>query len=229
MIKTVIFDIDNTLYSFDKAHGVAFDLLQQYAEDKLGIERDAFACMYREAMHKSTERMGEVAATHNRGIRVQNIMESLRMPLYPYVLEMESLYWDTLLQEMVPFDGVSETMCTLKERGIRIGIGTNMTTRIQLQKLTLLDVLQYVDFFVSSEEAGVDKPALQFFDYCMIKANCERSECLFVGDDFKRDVMGAKNAGLKPVWFWAEESEKAGSVPVIREMKQLLDVIEAEC
>ena len=32
MIRTVLFDIDNTLYSYDEAHKVAFAALLEYAE-----------------------------------------------------------------------------------------------------------------------------------------------------------------------------------------------------
>lgn len=226
MIKTIIFDVDNTLYSFDQAHMEATKCLKKYAENNLEIEGEFFAQIYYKTMYETIERMGEVAATHNRGIRIQNVLEKLGLPLYPYVLEMESLYWDTLFRKMEVFDGVPETLRILKERGVRIGIGTNMTTRIQLQKLTLLDVLKYVDFFVSSEEAGVDKPAEQFFDYCMVKAKCEKSECMFVGDDFEKDIIGARNAGLRPVWICVGNNQKVDFAPIIKEVKQLLDLIE---
>lgn len=226
MIKTIIFDVDNTLYSFDQAHMEATRRLKIYAEKELGIEGEFFTQIYYETMYETIERMGEVAATHNRGIRIQNVLEKLGKPLFPHVLEMESLYWNTLFQEMVVFDGVIETLRILKERNIRIGIGTNMTTRIQLKKLTLLDVLKYVDFFISSEEAGVDKPEEQFFEYCMIKAKCEKQECMFVGDDFEKDIIGSRNAGLRPVWFCTEGNQNVNFIPVIKEMKQLLKLIE---
>ena len=42
MIKAVIFDIDNTLYSYDKAHEQAFPKLAGYAEAELGIPEAEF-------------------------------------------------------------------------------------------------------------------------------------------------------------------------------------------
>ena len=41
MIKAVIFDIDNTLYSYDEAHAPAFAAVQQYALEHLGMDKDA--------------------------------------------------------------------------------------------------------------------------------------------------------------------------------------------
>ena len=42
MIKAVIFDIDNTLYSYDNAHARAFPELLLYAKEELGIPEDEF-------------------------------------------------------------------------------------------------------------------------------------------------------------------------------------------
>ena len=42
MIKAVIFDVDNTLYSYTKAHKAAFDALAAYADRELGMSRPLF-------------------------------------------------------------------------------------------------------------------------------------------------------------------------------------------
>ena len=39
MIKAVIFDVDNTLYNFTKAHKAAFRALAAYADERLEIGR----------------------------------------------------------------------------------------------------------------------------------------------------------------------------------------------
>ena len=38
MVKALIFDIDNTLYSYDKAHAVAIEKLYDYASQHLGMD-----------------------------------------------------------------------------------------------------------------------------------------------------------------------------------------------
>ena len=197
MIKAVVFDIDNTLYSFDRAHAYAFEALTAYAGERLGLERGEFSRMLRETEDHLKKYIGDRAAVHNRTIRFQVMLERAGLPLYPHVLEMDSLYWDTLVRMSVPSDGAREAMRTLKERGIKIGVGTDMTARMQFQKLTALGLLSYVDFLVSSEEAGAEKPDPALFARCVAKAGCESRECLFVGDSLRKDVLGAMNAGLR--------------------------------
>lgn len=225
MIKTVIFDVDNTLYSYTEAHKAAFDALAAYADGEFGLSRDLF-----EDLHQKTERelrayVGETATLHNRCIRYQVMLEHQGLPLHPHVLEMDGLYWDTLLQAAAPAAGAEDAMRTLKEKGIRIGIGTDMTARMQFKKLETLGLLSYVDFLVSSEEAGAEKPDPSFFARCVEKAGCPARECLFVGDNIQKDVRGAMNAGLQAAWYRPDEPEDRVDVLRIADMMQLPEVI----
>ena len=228
MIKAVIFDVDNTLYNFTKAHKAAFRALAAYADERLGLSGESFERLHRETAEELRAYMGEVAALHNRCIRYQVMLEKLGLPLYPHVLEMEGFYWDTLLREAVPSANAKETLRSLKDRGIRIGVGTDMTARMQFRKLEMLGMLAYVDFLVSSEEAGAEKPALSFFARCVEKAGFGKKECLFVGDSLRKDVLGALDAGLQAVWYGPESpAEEREDVLRITDMRQLPEVVSA--
>lgn len=225
MIRTVLFDIDNTLYSYDEAHKVAFAALLEYAEKNLHMTAEEFTKLHAETMGRLKEQMGEVAATHNRLIRYQNMLESKGLPLQPHAFKMYRIYWDTLLEEARPSDGIHETMAFLKEKDIRIGIGTDMTAAVQFEKLIRLKLLSYIDFMVCSEEAGAEKPDKVFFDLCLKKACCASEECLFVGDSLKKDVLGARNAGMQAVWFRPQGKEPEQNIYQIRNMKELISFL----
>lgn len=222
MIKAVIFDVDNTLYSFTRAHEKAFGELLQYARQKLGMSEEFFRALHQKTEKELRTYMGEVAALHNRCIRYQVMLENQGLPLYPHVLKMNELYWETLLKAAVPSKGAEETMKGLRAQGVRIGIGTDMTARVQFQKLEALGLLSYIDFLVSSEEAGAEKPQAAFFDRCMKKAGCDRQECLFVGDNLKKDVQGAADAGLRALWYRPEGPKDQTDVPQIADLTELL-------
>ncbi len=226
MIKTVVFDIDNTLYSFDRAHAAALEALISYAGQKLRMDRETFMSALKETQQRLEEYIGDKAAVHNRTIRFQHLLESRGLPLHPHVLEMDSVYWDTLIASSVPSPGALETVRELKKRGIRIGIGTDMTARVQFRKLEFLGLLPYIDFFVSSEEAGAEKPDPALFARCVEKAGCEAQECLFVGDNRKKDVLGAQNAGLKAVWYCPKGCHAEENVPVITDLTQILQMTD---
>ncbi len=121
------------------------------------------------------------------------------------MLELYDCYWETLLSAMELEDHIEEVMKELKARGIRIGVGTNMTARIQYRKLQLLGLGKYLDFVVVSEETLFDKPDSRFFSVVQEKARCLAEECLFVGDNFNLDYQGAKHAGMHALWYAKKE------------------------
>lgn len=229
MIKAVIFDIDNTLYNFDRAHERAIDALSVYTERELGISRAELTSLNAEILSACRESMGDVAAIHNRTIRFQYILEQKGLPLHPHVLEMDRIYWDTLIEAAEISEGALETLRFLKEQKIRTGIGTDMTARVQFRKLTKLGLLPYIDFFVSSEEAGVEKPHPDFFAQCVKKAGCQAEECLFIGDSLKKDAQGAIDAGLRALWYCPEGRREDVDVPQIENMGEVPRILSKMC
>ena len=201
MIKAVIFDLDNTLYNFDAANEFGIRALAAYTEPVFGWDYPKMKDLYEESREKLTERMGDVGSAHNRLLRFQNLLEEKKLPLHPHALEMAKVYWRGVLDNMVPAPGVREMMKELRGMGIRIGLGTDMTAYVQYEKMIRLGLLEYMDFIVSSEEAGTDKPGNAFFMLCARKAGCLPGDCLFIGDNIVRDYGGAAAAGMQARWF----------------------------
>lgn len=201
MIKAVIFDLDNTLYNFDAANEFGIRALAAYTEPVFGWDYPRMKDLYEESREKLTERMGDVGSAHNRLLRFQNLLEEKKLPLHPHALEMAKAYWRGVVDNMAPSPGAREIMEELRRMGIRIGLGTDMTAYMQYEKLIRLGLMEYMDFIVSSEEAGTDKPGNAFFMLCARKAGCLPGECLFIGDNIVRDYGGAAAAGMQARWF----------------------------
>ena len=201
MIKAVIFDLDNTLYNFDAANEFGIRALAAYTEPVFGWDYPKMKDLYEESREKLTERMGDVGSAHNRLLRFQNLLEEKKLPLHPHALEMAKAYWRGVVDNMAPSPGAREIMEELRRMGIRIGLGTDMTAYMQYEKLIRLGLMEYMDFIVSSEEAGTDKPGNAFFMLCARKAGCLPGDCLFIGDNIVRDYGGASAAGMQARWF----------------------------
>ncbi|MBQ8833821.1 MAG: HAD family hydrolase [Oscillospiraceae bacterium] len=212
MIKAVLFDIDNTLYGYDAAHAMAWEALCAYVQEHLHMDRETFTRRHREAMDIVKERLGvDCAALHDRCLRYQILLEKHGLPLH-HALTMSELYWDTLIRSAEPTPGIMECLPILKKAGYILGIGTDMTLEYQLKKLTRLQMLPYFDFLVTSEEVNGEKPDRKLFLTCAQKAGVAPEECLFIGDSLKKDVLGAKNAGMEALWF-APPPEQAAMHP----------------
>lgn len=228
MIKTVIFDIDNTLYNYDENHIHGMNALAAYCAEHFGISYEKMYSCYKQAEKSMNERIGsDTAAIHSRMLRFQCMAELLSQPLFPHVKNMYHAYWDTLITNSVPTPGSLEFIKKLKNNDIRVGIGTDMTAYIQYKKLEKLGFAPYIDFIVTSEEAGVEKPHPHFFSVCVEKSGCLSEECAFIGDNLKKDVQGACENGLKGIWYSQEKipENKVSFSTII----SFCDLISSDC
>ncbi len=211
MIKCVIFDLDGTIYDYDSAHAAGYQSLRQYAASHLGLAAEEFDRLYDRAMDEIEEELGsDSAAIHDRFLRFQRMLE-YRGESLSHVWPMNAVYWDTFLDLLtagsgIVSPGIRDALSWLRQHGYRTGIGTNMTVDYQLRKLEKLGLMDAFDFVVISEETGKEKPSGGFFDRCAQKAGCRPDECLFIGDDYRKDVEGAARAGMKALWFTKKET-----------------------
>lgn len=225
MIKAVIFDIDNTMYNFDECHRTAMTALCAYTEENFGISPERTVSLVKKCMGIVAERTGEnCAALHNRLLRFQCFLEEIGSTDYRRAMEMYHVYWDTLTEVMEPEPGLLSLLGRLRQKGIRTGIGTDMTAYMQYRKLEKIGALACLDFLVTSEEAGAEKPTPRFFELCVRKAGCSPGECVFIGDSLSKDVIGPTKCGLRGVWYnpGGKKSDEAADYPQIRTFEDYL-------
>ncbi len=98
----------------------------------------------------------------------------------------------------VLFDDVLPTLKALKERGLTLGVVTNMREDMNLivRRLGLED---YFDFTMTSDIAGIPKPYPGIFEKALVLARAEAKETVYVGDQHNMDVVGARSAGISPI------------------------------
>lgn len=206
MIKTVIFDIDGTMYDYTAGNRRGLEAVMDYCLTHLGMTGEMLMPVMEEAGKRLEQRLGnDNAAIHNRLLRYQCMLELLNKPVFPHALAMAAAYWGTLLEGMSPQSGLLEFMEDLKSRGMEIGVATNMTAYVQYKKLEKLGVTSYINWLVTSEEAGAEKPSPPFYEICLEKARCRADECLFIGDSLKGDVQAPGESGMHALWYCPEE------------------------
>ena len=91
---------------------------------------------------------------------------------------------------------VAPVLDELGARGIRLGVISNwdLSARPILQDCGLLDRFEVV---VISSEVGVTKPHEQIFRIALERAGIDASNCLYVGDNYYDDTVGAEAVGMK--------------------------------
>ncbi len=59
----------------------------------------------------------------------------------------------------------------------------------------------YFNHFFTSKEIGYEKPHIEFFLAIFNKLYVAPSECVMIGDNYVKDICGAKDAGMKTVFY----------------------------
>ena len=123
------------------------------------------------------------------------------------------------------YDDVIPVMEKLRDKDLKIGLITNL--EIDMKPIcSELGLDPYLDFIVTSGEAGSDKPQPEIFMIALEKAGVEASEAVHVGDQYKIDAVGAMNAGIKPIIIDRNDLyPEIKDCPRIRKLDELFDVI----
>lgn len=96
------------------------------------------------------------------------------------------------------FDDVTPVMKKLKSRDVILGVISNMHGGLQTV-CHRLKLASYLDFTLTSGEAGANKPEPAIFLEAIKRAGTNSSETIYIGDQYEIDILGAEKVGLTPV------------------------------
>ncbi len=200
-IKHLFFDLDHTLWDFEKNSGLAFEKIFQ--ELNFDIDSEVFMGIYNPinvAYWKLYER-NEIDQETLRINRVKDSFEALNYVITSDEIDaISNLFIDYLTSNNHLIEGTIETLEYLKEKYV-LHIITNGFSFVQDVKLQKSDLDKYFVTITNSESAGHKKPHENIFKHALSVANAEKNQSIMIGDSFEADVLGALNFGIKAVYF----------------------------
>ena len=121
------------------------------------------------------------------------------------------------------FDDVIEVIAYLKDK-YRLAILTNGSPVSQRRKLESTGILNLFELSVVSGEVGIDKPDPRIFDVMCDRLNVKPEECLYIGDNYVNDVLGARNAGWNAIYLnrLHLESDESQMIDSLKKLKKIL-------
>jgi len=195
--KAVIFDTDNTLYSYSPAHKFAINAVVYKAVEILKVDKKTFIGAYNCSRDEIKKQLGSTASSHSRLLYFQRTIENLGFNTRIFLaLDLEQTYWREFLTVTRLFPGVKEFLFQLRSAGIKTANITDLTAQIQFRKMVYFGLDECFDYVVTSEEVGCDKPSKESFNMALKKINLSPQEVWMVGDDSVNDIQGAKQAGM---------------------------------
>lgn len=204
MVRGVLFDLDDTL--FDHA-GCARKALTAVQSSHASLRTVSFDALEREhatlleQLHTDVM-LGRVPLEEARRERFRRLVVACGADASDgLAAHLASTYRDVYRQSRQPIAGAARLLTAVREHAARVGIVSNNLLDEQLDKLRACGLEALVDALVVSEEVGVSKPDPEIFRVALDRLACAPADAVMVGDSWNADVVGARAAGIRAVWF----------------------------
>lgn len=220
-IKHVFFDLDHTLWDFEKNSALTFNKIfeihnvpvktQQFLEAYEPINFEYWKLYREEKVTKEKLRYGRLrdafAAVNFKAS--DTLIDSLSIDYINYLTTFNHL-----------FEGAFDILDYLKPK-YQLHIITNGFEEAQQRKMDNALIAPYFNTVTNSEMAGVKKPNPFIFNYALEAAEAEAHESIMIGDNLEADVQGAINAGYDAIFFNNREEPSDATVKEVKTLNEI--------
>ena len=228
-IKAVLFDLDDTLFDREAAQSMALELIvKRFPGIFNGLEMEDIEAAFIESDIVTSRDFD--AGAPSEGLR------DIRSRLFLKLLGIQEDYAEAITEVYVrdyptvntPVAGAVPLVKELRNR-FKAGVVSNGFPDVQYRKLETIGLLHEFSCIVLSEEIGIRKPLPGIFTHAALLLQVEPSECLYVGNSYTSDVVGARNAGMTACWLNREvmipDNKDIQADYIISDLKELLGIL----
>ena len=189
-IKGVIFDLDNTLLDFMKMKEFAVK-----AAVKGMIE--AGLMVDEEDSYTEIVRIYEEFGWENQKVFDVFIEKQIGHVEHKYLAAGIVAYRRAREANLMAYPNVNKTLMALAKSGIKLGVVSDAPSREAWMRIYYLNLYHFFDVVITFDDSGERKPSEKPFKLCLDALDLDPDETIMVGDWPERDVVGAKNLGMK--------------------------------
>lgn len=200
MIKAVVFDLDDTLISEKEYVRSGFrQVAKKIATENELEEEYVYELMY-ETFNEDSKNV------FNRVLDKLNIKYEIE-----YIKELIN-YYRGHMPDIQLYDDAKYMIETLHEKGIKLGMITDGYKITQRNKLEVLDISNYFEHIVVTDELGREfwKPHKKSYEIIKEKLGFDYDEMVYVGDNVSKDFVMANKLGMSTVFINREDSVYSG-------------------
>ena len=202
-VKAVFFDLDDTLSDHHHCCRSALHTLAQTHAAFQPIHVDELLQLHERLADEIHPQIlqGQISLYEGRIERFRRMLLYCGADVTRTLAEEAALgYRRAYLEARRPIAGSLELLQALRPH-VHIVIITNNMTDEQQDKIRVCGFGPWIDAMITSESAGVSKPAPAIFEQALKLVNCSPQEVVMIGDSWSADVIGAYQLGIRAIWL----------------------------
>lgn len=200
-ITDVFFDLDHTLWDFDKNSGLAFERV--FKKHQIDIEIAVFLSVY-EPINLEYWRLFRNEKVSKQNLRRGRLTDAFKEFNKEFSVEIIDDLADSYIEELPIdnhlFDGAIEILEYLSKK-YSLHIITNGFEEVQYKKIKNSGIKSYFKSITTSEEIGLKKPNPVVFMKALEKASTKPENSVMIGDSFEADILGAEKVGMQTIFY----------------------------
>ena len=220
-IKHIFFDLDHTLWDFDKNSMLTFK--QIFKLNKIELNFEDFIANY-EVINLRYWKLYRINQISKEDLRFNRLKEAFGfVNYYPEAELIQKVADDYILylsDNTHLFEGAIDVLTQLKTK-YQLHIITNGFTNGQVKKMKNSGLSPFFETVTDAEEVGAKKPDHKIFNYALKKANACKTESLMIGDSYEADILGSIDFGLEAIFFNPNQQENPNKVTEVNHLLQL--------
>ena len=221
-IQHVFFDLDHTLWDFEKNSALTFQEI--LPASNITVDFNMFIKTYIPInfSYWKKYRLEQVTKKELKYLRLKETFDTLDYDVNDDIIHhLSEEYILKLPNHNNLFEGTFEILEYLQKK-YKLHIITNGFEEIQTKKMEKSGIYKFFNEVITSESVGVKKPNPKVFEYALEKANTNASSSIMIGDNIEADIQGAINCGIRAIHY---NSEKSNTIPdSITSVNHLLEI-----
>jgi FMN phosphatase YigB (HAD superfamily) len=232
-VNTVIFDLDDTLrYNDPHAHAFFCDFVESLGTPLTSEQRRASQRWEHtywassNSLSKDIEDFTEGSEAFwlnysTRHLRALGLAKDQAAQLAADVhRHMRDNY---VPRSHIPNENI-EALVDLRSAGFKLGVITNRPKPIH-DEVNNLRLDTYLDFFLTAAQLGAYKPNPMIFENLLRFIGKSASEVVYIGDNYYADIVGARNARIRPIllnWNALYDQTDCEEITSLNELTEIL-------
>ncbi|EAQ48123.1 YjjG family noncanonical pyrimidine nucleotidase [Leeuwenhoekiella blandensis] len=220
-IQHVFFDLDHTLWDFDRNSKLAFEDI--FKKNNISVAIDDFLEVYVPINFQYWKyyRESRITKEQLRYGRLKNSFKELGVAIDDFLIDRLSVdYIDHLPNHNHLFEGAIAQLSNLHKK-YELHIITNGFQEVQSLKLQNSKIDHFFKTITSSESVGVKKPDARIFKHALELAAADPKKSVMIGDNYEADILGAQNMGLHTICFNYHKAKLPESLVAIDDLTEI--------